>query len=161
MTESNKPDPLELEAIEQKPEKIFCPICGHVQYELTECEHCGQNLKPKKSRKGLYLVITGLVVIVLAFNFIRDQDGRFIITLDDDNSPQLNPPDWNTSSGKIKKLFQESKTKIDGQVTIHKWQDKDGVWHYSNQSPEHEAEADKKQVLNIDLETNVIPHENQ
>ena len=161
MTDSNKTDSLELEAIEKRPEKIFCPICGHVQYELTECEHCGQDLKPKKSRKGLYLVLTGLIIIVLAFVFIRDQDGQFIITLDDDNSPQINTPDWSTSSEKIKDLIQDSKTKIDGQVTIHKWKDKDGVWHYSNQSPENDAGVDKKQVLNIDLETNVIPHENQ
>lgn len=161
MTDSNNNTPLELEPIKNKKEKFFCPICSHVQYELSHCENCGVDLRPKKSKKGLLIISILAILIIVSFFFIKDKNNNRFISMDKNNELLFTKPDLSKTIEGLKGLVQEGKQQIDGTVSIHKWQDENGVWHYSQQAPDDKNANQESEVINIDLDTNVIPNNDQ
>lgn len=148
---------LKLEALDKGHKKLVCPFCGHVQYKLSECKRCGAMIAPKKSIKTYLaaIVIFLLTILALSVFIIRDQHGNTIILLDENNHPEFNLPDWSKTTLEAEDWIKDGKDLLGDEVSIHKWQDKNGVWHYSQQAPK---ESGKTQIIKIDLKTNIIPH---
>lgn len=154
--EKNSELSLELEPIDKGPERFICPFCGHRQTVLPECERCGANIKPKKSIKPYLITAIFLLTILVLFVFIiRDQDGNMIISLDEQNNLKFNTPDWSKSTKEAEGWVKEGKSLSADKVSVHKWQDNNGVWHYSEKAPQ---EGGKTQIINVNLETNIIPN---
>ena len=160
MTDEEKTEtPLKLQSIDKGPEKLFCPVCGNVQYKLPDCEQCGSAIYPKKSYKAYWLGLILLFIIVIATLFLlKDQQGNPIISLDDNNKPVFHKPDWSKTAKQAERLLDEGKRLSSDEVKVHKWQDEEGVWHYSQKAPDG---GEQSEVLSIDLDTNVLPHHKQ
>ena len=80
MTDEEKTQtPLELQSIDKGPEKLFCPVCGNVQYKLPDCEQCGSAIFPKKSYKAYWLSLLFLLfILIAAFFLLKDKQGNLI-----------------------------------------------------------------------------------
>lgn len=159
MTNNDTKSSLELKVIEQGPEKLICPICGHIQYDLPDCEQCLEMMEAKKSNKLLQTIIICLLIVIIFFALIiKNKDGNSIISLDENNNPQFTQPNWLKTRQEVNGWVKEGKNHIKGGVSVHKWQDKNGVWHYSQQAPGSQTEDNRQsEIINIDLETNVVP----
>jgi len=74
-----------------------------------------------------------LVVLACAGPFIlKRSDGRPWMTFSDLKAPDISVPDISPLTDQVKKLHPTDPDKSAKQTTVYKWQDGDGVWHFSD-----------------------------
>jgi len=88
----------------------------------------------------LKLLMALVVLAVIAPFYLKNQQGVPLMSLNDIKMPNLNAPAIPDSvksavldiSANIPSSNTINSTQEKAQIKVHKWRDKDGVWHFSN-----------------------------
>jgi len=95
----------------------------------------------KQSFRNIYWLTVIINLSVLIFFLMPNGINKLQSLLPIDNVtqralPELTTPDYfvNTSTA-LKKWFQSQS--IDKDVQVYKWQDENGIWHFSDSAPEN------------------------
>ena len=85
------------------------------------------------------LLVLLLILAMAGPFFMRGPDGQPLMRLSD-------------VTQKIKSWMSSNSSSSSGRpVKVHRWQDENGQWHYSDEAPEQDSE-----VISVDPNTNVI-----
>ncbi len=103
----------------------------------------------------LKLLMAVVVLAVMAPFYLKDKQGDALISLNELKIPDLSMP--KIPEGVKSMISNISPEELIGSQTsssketieIHKWQDKDGTWHFS--SSDNSREGDKSEVVTITL----------
>ena len=104
-----------------------------------------------------------IVVLACAGPFIlKRSDGRPWMTFSDLKAPDLSVPDISPLTDQVKKLHNTNTDNSADQTIVYKWQDRDGVWHFSDKastSIPSEEFAIKHNTNMVHMEKQEIPGE--
>lgn len=100
-----------------------------------------------------------IVVLACAGPFIlKRPDGRPWMTISDLKAPDIATPDISPLTDQVKKLGgSDEENAAAEQTTIFKWQDKDGVWHFSDEA----SATTPSEEIRINHNANVVHMEKQ
>lgn len=104
-------------------------------------------------KKLYYRLLLTMIVLASVMPFImKGQDGRPLMTLANLKMPDLKVPGKETMSTIVDGASDNNPlAKKDAEVTVYRWQDDQGIWHYSDAvNPQGESEA-----LAVKLNNNV------
>lgn len=94
------------------------------------------------------------VVLTCAAPFVlKRSDGTPWLSLTDLKTPDIALPDISPLTNQIKKLGNtDPENNNVGQTTVYKWQDKGGVWHFSDKA----SNASPSEEIKINHNTNLV-----
>jgi len=100
-------------------------------------------------KKLYYRLLLTVIVLASVMPFImKGSDGRPLMAIADLKMPSLNMPGKKTVSTLISTTRGDAPVDAkEGVITVYRWQDDQGIWHFSDDSnPQGQSEAMKVQV---------------
>jgi len=100
-----------------------------------------------------------IVVLACAGPFIlKRSDGRPWMTFSDLKAPDVAVPDISPLTDQVKKLSSVDSNNHSAELTtVYKWQDEDGVWHFSDKA----STTSPSEEIKINHTTNMVHMEKQ
>jgi len=95
-------------------------------------------------KKIYYRALLAIIVLACVMPFvIKDRDGRPLLQISELKMPVLTVPDKESIGRLADSLDQQDKSdRQEDKVTVYRWQDDQGIWHFSNtENPNGQSET--------------------